>query len=325
MGGANQGNGQQPLTATDLADIFPLFIFWSENDSISHGYAGKSVFNHAFLRMLGLMRAAIGKAAAQTPAGWISALPYQGTFNEAPQSGPAAVGYIQSLRETLADLIGDGSSVNAFNALPMSADCIGLGGTWSSTSGTWTGGDPNHMDAADDGNFARRAGIAIAVAALAAGWSDVIGSLPSGLPLAGGPKISHAYLSSTTTVTVTITHDAGDDLVVPLQAANGVGWSLMEGGSMASPGTFLQATACSRIDATHLLLTFPTIASPAASCQLFYPAGYGKIGRGDAVTDNFASVAKPAGYDIAADLGALWALNWPIQATTYGVTLSMSP
>jgi hypothetical protein len=30
-----------------------------------------------------------------------------------------------------------------------------------------------------------------------------------------------------------VTNDAGADLIVPLQAANGIGWSLMDGGSVA--------------------------------------------------------------------------------------------
>jgi hypothetical protein len=33
----------------------------------------------------------------------------------------------------------------------------------------------------------------------------------------------------------------------------------------------------------------------------------------------------PAGWDMATDLGEAWAINFPIQATTYGIALSSSP
>jgi hypothetical protein len=84
--------------------------------------------------------------------------------------------------------------------------------------------------------------------------------------------------------------------------------------------------AASRIDATHLLVTLASApANPAAACQIFYPYGSTQIGRGDAVTDNFSTIGWPAGWDMAGDLGEAWAINFPVQATTYGVTLSSSP
>jgi hypothetical protein len=43
---------------------------------------------------------------------------------------------------------------------------------------------------------------------------------------------------------VTVTHEAATVRVIPLQAANGFGWSLMDGGSVASPGTLIAATSC---------------------------------------------------------------------------------
>jgi hypothetical protein len=100
----------------------------------------------------------------------------------------------------------------------------------------------------------------------------------------------------------------------------------MDGGSVASPGPIITATAASRVDATHLLVTLASApASPAAECQVFYPYGSTQIGRGDAVTDNFSTLAWPAGWNMAGDLGQAWAIDFPVQATSYGVPLSSSP
>jgi hypothetical protein len=135
-----------------------------------------------------------------------------------------------------------------------------------------------------------------------------------------GPEITDAVLSGTD-LTVTVTHDGGNDLVVPLLAAQGVGFSLMDGGTTASPGNIIQAISCARVDSTHLLVT---LASPPVSahtqCRLLYPwAGEywavqpdTEIGRGCAVTDNFSTIAKPVGYDINAALGNGWAANMPL-------------
>jgi hypothetical protein len=57
---------------------------------------------------------------------------------------------------------------------------------------------------------------------------------------------------------------------------------------------------------------------------VFYPYGSTQIGRGDAVTDNFAGIGWPAGWNMAGDLGSAWAVNMPLQATRYGIPLSDS-
>jgi hypothetical protein len=159
---------------------------------------------------------------------------------------------------------------------------------------------------------------------LASSGGDTITAIPSGVPSVG-PHITHAYRQSNTVIIVTVAHNAGTDLVVPLQAANGVGWAVMDGGSNALPGTIRTATACARVDATHLQITLGSaLTSASAGCSLFYPYGNTWIYRGNAVTDNSATVARPAGWDIGADLGSSWDFNLPLQATTTPIILSDS-
>jgi hypothetical protein len=57
----------------------------------------------------------------------------------------------------------------------------------------------------------------------------------------------------------------------------------------------------------------------------FYPYGSTQIGRGDAVTDNASLTTPPSGWNIVSDLGTAWAINMPLQATFYPITLSDQP
>jgi hypothetical protein len=99
-------------------------------------------------------------------------------------------------------------------------------------------------------------------------------------------------------------------------AAQGDGWALMENGSVATPGTMIAATACVRSSPTTLTLTLASaVTAPGANCLLFYPYGTPTMSRGNAVTDNYASLTRPAGWDIGHDLGSAWTFNWPLAAT----------
>ncbi len=64
------------------------------------------------------------------------------------------------------------------------------------------------------------------------------------------------------------------------------------------------------------------MSNPASACRLYYGYGNQKIGRGSAVTDNYSAATRPAGCDIAADLGAAWAPDMPLAVTPYGMALS---
>jgi hypothetical protein len=128
------------------------------------------------------------------------------------------------------------------------------------------------------------------------GLADTIAAtaLPAtGLPTKGGPAISHVYRYSNTELILTVVHDCGNDLIVPLQAANGVGFAVMDGGSVASPGKIITATAAARIDPTHVSVTLASaITNPSADELFFYPYGSAQIGRGDAVTDNASAMTS---------------------------------
>jgi hypothetical protein len=133
-------------------------------------------------------------------------------------------------------------------------------------------------------------------------------------------------MQSSTTLIVTVVHDAGDDLIVPLQAVTGIGFAVMDGGTPGNDGMIVSAISCQRIDATHLEIVLSNALQHAANaCQLFYPFGPVQIGRGNAVTDNFSTIAMPAGWNAGTDLGSAWTLNFPLSATFSGIPLSTTP
>jgi hypothetical protein len=302
------------VTAADEGDIAFLIWPWSEQDS-TMPYADKALYTATVLRLLALTRGQLGRSAASLPLLAWNAIPYE--TNDG----------VQMVRESIADL----AAVSANNIVvfaAQTADSNALNSTYDPATGLSAGGDPEHRDQPDMLRYGRLGAHAAARAAIAMGLSDSIAGAQvpaSGLPAVGGPRISHVYRASDTSLILTIIHDIGNDIIVVLQALAGAGFAVMDGGSVATPGTIITATAAARIDATHLSVTLSAaITNPSQDVLFFYPYGSTQIGRGDAVTDNAAAQSPPANWNIGGDLGAAWNLNWPLQATTYPITLSDS-
>jgi hypothetical protein len=317
-------------TAAELADVAAIFWPWSESDS-GKSYSEKAVFFAAQQRYAALMRGWVGKPASAVPLLLWNAIPFQ-YFTPEPGN--------QMIRESNHDLT-QLSGENAWIVLPQTSDSISRSAT-ANANGTWTDAenDSIHRSQPDNQRYGQRAAIGAASAVLASSGGDTISTIPAGVPSIGGPAISHVYQQSGTVYIVTVTHDAGNDLVIPLQAANGFGWSLMDGGSVASPGTLIAATLCEYVSSTKIQVTFASAPTHAASALLlFYPYGgmnlgasngATAIGRGlpgttNAVTDNLSTVTPPAGWDIGNQLGSSWYANLPLAATTYGVPVSTTP
>jgi len=138
------------------------------------------------------------------------------------------------------------------------------------------------------------------------------------VPAIGALVTSHDYQQSSTVYIVTVTHDVGTDLIVPLQAANRFSWAMKDGGSVASPGTVIAATSRVYVGPPKVAVTLASAPTHASSSLLLLcPYGgmnIGKsngataIGRGlpgstNVVTDKASTQMLPTGWDITSQLG----------------------
>ncbi len=292
---------QQDTAAEDAADIAAIFWPWSETDS-TRQYSEKATYEAAARRLLLLERGMLNRTAASLPQVWWSAIPFDYDGND-----PGA----QMQREVVANMAADRIQ-NVTVVLPQTTDTMprAIGGNsalvFNAVTGVFSGGDGFHRDLPDNQRLGMLAAPLVARAIIASEGGDTITAIPAGVPAAGGPVVTHVYRQTSTSLVVTVQHDCGTDLIVPATlAASGAGWAVMDGGSVAAAGIIVNATACVRLSPTQLQITLAqALVNPSANCRLFYPYGTTTIGRGNAVTDNLSQVTPPAGWNIAADLGA---------------------
>jgi len=297
------------LPTEDISDLCAIIWPWNETDSIRQ-YTEYGTFQAAALRFLSLLRAMVGDTSNRVPLVWWNAIPY---------GSADGITMHRQVVQSIASTAGQ----NVIIGNPQTSDSNPRGSSWNSITGIATGGDSAHRDSADNLRFAMLAAPIVARTLLAGGYTDSITTIPGAIPRVGGPSITHVYRESSTVLIVTVVHDGGNDLKVPLQAVTGMGFAVMDGGTPGNDGTIVPAISCLRVDETHLQIVLNSVlTNPSSACQLFYPYGAASIGRGNAITDNFSTTAMPAGWNVSADLGTSWNLDFPLAATFSGIPLS---
>jgi hypothetical protein len=300
------------LPAEDLADLCAIIWPWNETDSL-RSYSEYTTFKAAALRYLLLLRTELGDASNRIPLVWWNAIPY-------------GLADGMTMHRQVVQSIASDQTQNVIIGNPQTSDSNWRGSSWDPTTGIATGGDIAHRDSADNQRFAMLAAPVVARALAATGYADSIPALPTAVATVGGPSIVHVYQQTSTVLIVTVIHDAGNDLKVPLLAASGRGFGVMDGGTPGNAGPVVYAVSCQRVDSTHLQIVLGTpLQHASGACQLFYPYGQAQIGRGNAVTDNFSQMPMPIGWDVSTSLGTSWRLDCPLSATFSGIPLSGSP
>jgi hypothetical protein len=300
------------LPAEDVSDVCAIIWPWNETDSL-RSYGEQTTFEAASLRFLSLLRATLEDPTNKIPLVWWNAIPY-GTNDGI------------TMHRQVVQRIASDPLHGVIIGNPQTSDSNSRGSAWDPTTGIATGGDNAHRDSADNARFAMLASPIVARALISGGYADSIRALPDQLPKSGGPSIVHVFRRSDTILIITIIHDGGSDLNVPLKAAEGAGFSVMDGGSVGSAGTIVSAVSCERLDATHLQIVLSSaLRQTSSGCQLYYPYGPVQIGRGNAVTDNSSTIQMPAGWNRGTDLGVSWNIDLPLAATFSGIVLSDIP
>ena len=300
------------LSTEDISDICAIIWPWNETDSLRQ-YGERATFQAAAIRFLSLLRSILGDTNNRIPLIWWNAIPYG-----------SADGI--TMHRQVVQSIASNTGQNVTIGNNQTSDSNPRGSSWNPTTGIATGGDPSHRDSADNQRFAMLASPVVARTLVAGNYADSITVLPDALPKVGGPSILHVYRQTSTTLIITVSHDSGNDLKVPLQAATGIGFAVMDGGAAGNAGTIVSAISCLRLDSTHLQVVLNNaLQHNSSGCQLFYPYGPFQIGRGNAVTDNFSAMTMPAGWKASTDLGTGWNLDCPLAAIFSGIPLSDTP
>lgn len=330
--GASVMTALDAMTQDQRDNLRYVAWFWSESLSSTTHYSDKATSLAAHKRAFALIRAHLGVSAARLPVLVVDPLPF---YNDEGA---------QTLREVFRDLVND-STQNVHFMLAQSGDAIGEGDSWDNATGLESGGGNSaHRDDTGETSYVRRFAIPVARAVIAAnaaaGTPDTVTAIDPSIPLVGGPSVVSAKYEGTTyastgTVLVTLAHDGGNDIAVPLRAALGVGWTVMDGvnastfGNPGTPGALIRASACARVSSTQVRVTLNSLPAYTSAAQIYYNYGsgldgsaYAAIGQGNAIVDNFSAVQLTAGWQIGIDLGSVEQPNHPLQSTSYGIALS---
>jgi hypothetical protein len=206
------------------------------------------------------VRAAFGQSAATVPYVFVNAIPY----------GSGAIDSVnQAIKLGMADLAADPS----FHAVVgVQADDVEMDGTAFNGGVAGVYGGP-HMDEHDGELVGQR--LARAIAQTFAAYAQPGSPVASGQFDAFGPEAVAAQPDGANQVLVTASLDnAALATSLSSDAANGVGWSILDGGQT------LNATAAQVMGGNQVLLTFGQPVPTDASARLYYAYGYGRIATG---------------------------------------------
>ena len=329
--GINTRNMIQSLPAYLQSEVCGLFAYYSENDA-GFGWPLRNQFAGMIKRYNQLARGFPQFGPTRDASNWLLAwnsdIPFSG--GEGHASHKAAV-----------KAVVDDPTQNAMLWLLNGVGAIQDGGTFDPATGITTGGDGLHLDRTDDIRAAIYGVEPIARRLAAIGRSENI--IPAGLPVIGGPQVASVTWEGSAisgnpgnpTALITISHDAGNDLRIPLLAANGLGWVILDGTIPSQNTPRILGTSCVRISATTLRVKFAS--APTQSNVLFYYIYYednlprannpGSPGRGNLITDNYSdTVAVPnvAGFNIGTDLNTVYRIDRPLAAFPLSLSLTIT-
>ncbi|MDA8252064.1 MAG: Hint domain-containing protein [Rhodospirillales bacterium] len=207
------------------------------------------------------VRQAFGQPAAAIPYVFVNAIPYgSNTINSVNQA----------IKLGMAQLAAD----PAFNGVVgVQADDLNMDGTFYGGGGTpGVYGGP-HMSPSDANLLDHR--IALAVAESLAAYALPGSPVALGQVDAYGPEAVSAARVAADQVLVTASLDlAALSTTLDTDAANGVGWSIIDNGQT------LDASAAQVTAANQVRLTFASSVPAGASATLYYAYGYGRLGTG---------------------------------------------